>query len=389
MRAQARVARRDAAHRDITIWVAALVLLAAMLLGAGTAWSQSAEGMDVRPPETHSPSAAPPAGPTEGRVPGETLGNTSDSQLWRNIRRGVEGTVSIPDKKLGVLVQSQGENWRAIRNGPVATYGAWLLLVVLGFLALFFALRGRIKIEHGWSGRTVERFGPVDRFAHWLSATSFVLLALTGLNLLYGKFVLMPVLGPSLFATLSQAGKYVHNFIAFAFMAGLLMMFVLWVRHNIPNRHDLVWLRQGGGLFAAGVHPPSERFNAGQKIIFWLVILGGASLSVSGIALLFPYEFSFFAKTFGVLNMLGLGLPTDLAPLQEQQFNQIWHAILGLVMIGVILAHIYIGSVGMQGAFAAMGSGRVDTNWAREHHSLWYERVTGEPVEHQHPKPAE
>lgn len=377
-------ALRDALSALAVVVVLGMIVATAAAIVPGSAWAQETQGMDVRPPQSEGA-----ASPQRGEVPGNSLGSTSDSQVWRDIRRGVEGTVSIPNKRLGVLVQSQGENWRAIRNGPVSVYGAWLMLVVVGLLALFFALRGRVKIEHGWSGKTVERFGPVDRFAHWLSATSFVLLALTGLNLMYGQYVLMPILGPSAFATLTQFGKYIHNFIAFAFMAGLVMMFVLWVRHNIPNRYDAIWLKKGGGLFASGVHPPSERFNAGQKIIFWLVVLGGGSLSLSGIALLFPYEFSFFTKTFAVLNVFGFGLPTDLAPLQEQQFNQVWHAIVGIVMIGVILAHIYIGSIGMQGAFAAMGSGRVDANWAREHHSLWYERITGEKVSHQHEQPAE
>jgi len=357
------------------------VVLALIVAGTGIAQAAT-EGADVRPPQ-----ASGGAGPTGGNVPGEALGNTSDSELWRGIRRGLQGTVSMPDKKLGVLVQSEGENWRAIRNGPLTLYGSWLLLAVIGLLALFFALRGRVRIESGWSGRTVERFGPVDRFAHWLTAVSFIVLALTGLNLMYGKYVLMPVLGPSAFAAITQAGKWAHNFLAFSFMLGIVLMFVLWVRHNIPNRYDLIWIAKGGGLFTSGSHPPSERFNAGQKIIFWLVVLLGVSVSLSGLALLFPYEFDLFSKTFAVINLFGAELPTDLAPLQEQQLNQVWHAIVALVMIAVILAHIYIGSIGMEGAFAAMGSGQVDANWAREHHSVWYARVTGKPIPEHHGHP--
>ncbi|RDD62880.1 formate dehydrogenase subunit gamma [Ferruginivarius sediminum] len=354
-------------------WLSALVLaiLVALTLGLGESASggldalAATEGADVRPPEASG-----------GNVPGQALGNTSDSQFWREIRRGMEGTVSIPDKKLGVLIQSEGENWRAIRNGPLSLYGSWLMLAVIALLALFFALRGRVKIDHGVSGRTVQRFGLVDRFAHWLTAVSFILLALTGLNVLYGRYVLLPVLGPEMFAALTQAGKYVHNFIAFAFMLGIVLMFVLWVKDNVPNGRDLKWLAKGGGLFGGG-HPEAEKFNAGQKIIFWVVILGGISVSLSGLALLFPYSFSFFSGTFAALNMLGADLPSNLAPLQEQQLNQIWHTVVAIVMIAVILAHIYIGSIGMQGAFDAMGTGRVDENWAREHHSIWYARLTG------------
>ena len=142
---------------------------------------------------------------------------------------------------------------------------------------------------------------------------------------------------------------------------------------NIPTHHDLVWLLKGGGMFMKGVHPPSKKFNAGQKILFWLVILSGVSLSLSGLALMFPFEFpAMFAGTFAVVNdWFGTTLPTVLTPIQEQQYAQLWHAIVGIVMTAVILGHIYIGTIGMEGAFDAMGEGDVDYNWAREHHGLW------------------
>jgi formate dehydrogenase subunit gamma len=152
----------------------------------------------------------------------------------------------------------------------------------------------------------------------------------------------------------------------------------------------MIWLSKGGGLFTKHSHPPSKKFNAGQKLIFWATILGGLSLSLSGIALLFPFEFPVWSKTFVALNVLGLGLPTDLTPIQEMQLSSMWHAIVSLVLIAIIIAHIYIGSIGMQGAFAAMGSGKVDENWAREHHNLWVAEVRGEtPQQAKQPLPAE
>jgi formate dehydrogenase subunit gamma len=331
------------------------------------------------------------ASPMSGNVPGGHLGTSSDSEFWRAVRHGQSGTVSIPDKQAGIMIQSEGDNWRAWRNGPFTVGGAWGLLGMIGFLALFFVLRGRIRIDAGPAGRHIERFNGVDRFAHWLSAVSFIVLGLTGLNVLYGKHVLLPALGPDAFAVITRAGKYAHNFVSFAFMVGLVLMFVLWVRHNIPNRHDLVWLVKAGGLFVKGVHPPSKRFNAGQKILFWLVILGGLSLSLSGISLLFPFQVPMFAVTFEVLNVFGLGLPADFTPMEEMQWSQLWHALASLIMIFVILGHIYIGSLGMEGAFDAMGTGHVDENWAREHHNLWVAEVKGEaPGGHGgSPQPAE
>lgn len=314
-----------------------------------------------------------------GEVPGGSLGANSDAEMWRAVRGGIQGDVSIPDRKAGILVQSEGENWRAVRNGPVSVYGAWAVLGVTGLLALFFLLRGRIRIDAGPSRSTIERFNTIERFAHWLMAIPFIILALTGLNMLYGRYILLPAIGPDAFSWLTLMGKYAHHYLAFPFMVGVVLAFVLWVKHNIPNRVDLAWMAKGGGLLQKGVHPPSRKFNAGQKLIFWSVTLLGFSVALSGWALLFPFEYAPWSATFAKLNLIGFNLPTDIGVIQEQQLSQAWHAIVSLVFIAIIMAHIYIGSVGMEGAFAAMGDGRVDENWAREHHNLWVAEVKGEP----------
>jgi formate dehydrogenase subunit gamma len=350
--------------------LAGLLSILALALLAGGALAQQggqAPSSSVRPP----PGASIPGGP--GVVQPERPGNY-DGELWRRVREGQKGLVSIPDKKAAQLVQSDGEAWRNFRNGPLPKYGAWALGAVFVVLAAFLLVRGRIRIEHGWAGRTITRFTDVERFGHWLLATSFIVLALTGLNVLYGRYVLLPVLGADAFAALSQAGKWLHNYVAFAFMVGLALTFIVWVAHNFPTGRDVTWLLKGGGMLMKGVHPPAWKFNAGQKILFWLVMLGGLSLSLSGIALLFPFETALFAKTFAALNVFGLNLPTDLTPLQEMQYATTWHGIVALGLTVVIIAHIYIGTLGMEGAFSAMGSGEVDVNWAKEHHSLWAER---------------
>ncbi|MCI0429110.1 MAG: formate dehydrogenase subunit gamma [Rhodospirillales bacterium] len=314
---------------------------------------------------------------TEQAEPDAAAAAAGKSDVWRQIRGGFQGYVSIPDKQAGVLIQSGGESWRNFRNGPMSVWGGWAMLGMIAVLALFFALRGRIRIEHGPSGERIERFNLAERFAHWLTAVSFIVLALTGLNVLYGRYVLKPIIGPEAFAWLTQIGKFAHNYIAFAFMLGLILIFIMWVIHNTPNRQDLTWLAKGGGFFRKGVHPPARKFNAGQKLLFWVVILGGLSLSLSGIALMWPFEFHFFGATFGFLNIFGLGLPADLTPMAEMQLSQVWHGIVALLMVAVIIGHIYIGSVGMEGAFDAMGTGLVDKNWAREHHNLWVAEIEG------------
>ncbi len=355
------------------------ILVLAAVYGAvsigGGLWLTDRPAVAQSAPE--SGPANPAAGKVDGFVPGNTLGNNSDTELWRAIRRGVEGNVSGAGGHNGQLIQSEGDNWRAVRNGPVSKYGVWGMLGVIALLAIFFAIRGRIKIDAGRSNQTIQRFNAVERFAHWLMAGSFIILGLTGLNLLYGRYFLPDVIGKPAFAALTAWGKYAHNYLAFAFMAGLVLSFVLWIVHNIPNRTDLNWLLKGGGLFSKHSHPPAEKFNAGQKILFWLVMLGGFSVSLSGISLLFPMELPLFAKTFAFLNVFGLGLPTELTMMQETQLAQLWHAVVSLVLMIVIVGHIYIGSVGMEGAFDAMGSGDVDLNWAKEHHGLWVKKTLG------------
>ncbi len=314
-----------------------------------------------------------PAGAGEPAPPqaNQSMTGASETDLWRALRQGEAGRVTIPDRKAAVLIQSEGEAWRSLRNGPVATYGGWVLGGILGLLVLFFLVRGRIRIDGAKTGRTIRRFNGFERGAHWLTAGSFIVLAVTGLNVLYGRYTLLPLLGPDLFAAVTQYGKFAHNYLGFAFIVGVVLIFVLWVRHNIPDRGDIVWALKAGGLFSKGVHPAARKFNAGQKVIFWATVLGGGALGFTGVQLLFPFSF---------------------ATLAEMQLYQLIHAALAVLLTAVIIAHIYIGSIGMEGAFAAMGSGEVELQWAREHHSLWVQEVTGErPASHhgRHRAPAE
>ncbi len=324
------------------------------------------------------PTANPVAAeqPDQGHVPGNTLGTTSDSDYWRAVREGVPGLVSIPDKNAATLVQSEGELWRSFRNGPLALYASWVLVGMIVLLCLFYAIRGRIRIDQGRSGELITRFVGIERFGHWLIASSFIILALSGLNVMYGRYVLLPVIGAEAFGFIAAVGKYLHNYLAFAFMAGLAMIFLMWVRHNLPDRTDIKWVLRAGGLLSKNNHPPAKKFNAGQKVIFWSVIVLGTAISVLGWALLFPFTTHIFSAVFSLANtVFGTAYPVDLAPLQEQQLASVFHAALSVVLIAIILGHIYIGSIGMEGAFDAMGSGEVDLNWAKEHHSLWVEEV--------------
>ncbi|WP_404932346.1 formate dehydrogenase subunit gamma [Loktanella sp. D2R18] len=311
-----------------------------------------------------------------------TRGGQSDPDLWRALRYdSADVTTQSRSPASDVLIQDSGMWWLTFREGPLLTYGGFLLLGTLALLGLFYLLRGRIRIDGAKTGRTVTRFKSIERFAHWLMGGAFVLLGITGLVSLFGRKFIIPTFGHDSFALVALASKWVHNNVSWAFMIGLIMVFFMWVLENIPNKHDLRWIAVGGGLMSKGVHPPAKKFNAGQKVIFWSVILFGASISVSGLSLLFPFELPMFAKTFTILNatglpqMLGFDLPMTLTPQAEMQYAQLWHAIMAFILMAIVIAHIYIGSVGMEGAYDAMGSGEVEEQWAREHHSLWLAEV--------------
>jgi formate dehydrogenase subunit gamma len=197
----------------------------------------------------------------------------------------------------------------------------------------------------------VRRFNAFERFSHWLTAISFVVLGLTGLNITFGKLLLLPVIGPEAFSSESQIAKYTHNFVSVSFVIGLVLIVAIWIKDNIPQKVDIEWIKQGGG-FIKSKHAPSGRFNPGEKLVFWFALGGGVAVIISGYLLIFP---------FYVTNIAGM------------QLAQIVHAVVAVLFIAVIIAHIYIGTLGMEGAFEAMATGDVDLNWAKEHHDVWLE----------------
>jgi formate dehydrogenase subunit gamma len=281
-----------------------------------------------------------------------------EDKLLNALKEGdkISGRISIPDAMAANLIQPAGRDWRDFHRSKLPIIGGVVILGTLALLAIFFMVRGRIRIHRGRSGKTILRFASFERFTHWLTASCFVVLALSGLNVSFGRILILPLFGADAFSTMSAWAKLAHNYLAFPFMLGIVIMFLIWVRDNIPGKIDLEWFKQGGGVLFKGKHPPAKRFNAGQKGIFWIVIIGGALMSLSGWYMLFPY------------------LPANVTDLQ---FWTVIHAVIAMLFIAAMLAHIYIGSVGMEGAFDAMGTGEVDLNWAKEHHSLWAEEQQG------------
>jgi formate dehydrogenase subunit gamma len=261
----------------------------------------------------------------------------------------VEGRITIPDARAAVLIQPAGRRWTYFHEVTLHWLATIVILGTIVALGAAYLTMGPLRISAGRSGQKIRRFTGFERFSHWLTAVSFVVLAVSGLNITFGKIVLMPVIGPDAFSSFSEAAKYAHNFVSFAFTIGLVLIVALWIRDNIPSKVDVDWLRQGGG-FIKSRHAPAGRFNAGEKMVFWFALGAGLAVIASGYTLLFP---------FYITNIAGM------------QAAHVVHAVVAVLFVALILAHIYIGTLGTEGSFEAMGTGDVDLNWAREHHDQW------------------
>jgi formate dehydrogenase subunit gamma len=281
-----------------------------------------------------------------------TKSAVQEEQLLQQFKT-IQGRGSIPDIKSYTIEQPAGRDWRHFHEVTLRWIGAIAILGVLAVLVIFYLSRGMVRIESGRSGRTVVRFNAGERFVHWMTATCFIILALSGLNITFGKPLLLPLLSPEAFTAWSEWAKYAHNYLSFPFTLGVILIFFMWIAGNIPSRVDVEWLKRGGGIVGHD-HPPAHRFNAGQKLIYWIVVLGGSAVAVSGYILIFP----FYGTT-----------------IETMQNAAMIHGIIAMLFVAAMIGHIYIGTIGMEGAFEAMGEGTVDINWAREHHELWLEEV--------------
>lgn len=315
---------------------------------APAAAAESATAAPAAPAEAAAPKAVPavPAGSTA--VPGWNV-----PPKWSEVENKGQ-YASVPGREMNVLIEDHGHAWRALRNGPLTFYGGVILLVVPALLLLFYFIKGPFKLHDKPTGRLIERFNGAERMVHWTMAFSFLALALTGIIILFGKHVLLPVIGASAFALITNIGKYIHNFVGPLFLFSIIAFFFLYVKDNFFSGRDVEWLTKFGGLLS-GKHVPSGRFNGGEKAWFWLsIVVFGLAVSISGLLLLFP-NWNTSREVMAQSNLI--------------------HAALGTLFVALSLGHIYIGTIGTEGALKGMKEGYVDEAWAKEHHALWLEEV--------------
>jgi formate dehydrogenase subunit gamma len=356
-----------------------------LALAAGVAWGpiqaqpsapaaapggiQSQNIFEVKPDASSAPGYAEQDNGERSKVqPG------NNAPMWRQVGQGVTGYSSLPKSQApeaGNLIQpfvqypgsrftNAGDAWRQVRNHWIIPYGAAFFAIVFLALGIFYFLKGPMGREHsdGAGARRIERFTPFERAAHWANAFAFVTLAISGIVMAFGKFFLLPIMGATLFGWLTYALKNVHNFMGPLFAVSLLVIILTFIKDNIANRADLTWLAKGGGMLGKGDHEvPSHRFNAGEKGLFWWgITIPGVLVVATGLVLdkLIP----------------GFG---DVR--SDMQIAHMIHATLAIWMMGLICGHIYMGTVGMRGAYKAMRTGYVSEGWAKEHHELWYDDI--------------
>lgn len=279
------------------------------------------------------------------------------SDLWRNVRQRdhvFEGTSQIQRADAGYMIDTQGEAWRHLRVEKIIPYSAYLLAFTVLVILVFRLIRGEIKIEGGRSGEKILRFTTSQRFIHWVTAILFLILAITGLIVLLGRSLLLPVLGSEAFSAIAAFSKVVHNYCGPLFAVFLIFMLIKFIKGNFFNASDIRWFAKAGGMF--GSHASSGRYNAGEKTWFWLLIIGGAVIVASGFALNFPVF--------------------ELTKDELRQF-QIFHVIAAVILTAVSIGHIFMATFAMEGALETMQTGYCDANWAKEHHDEWYEEMKG------------
>ncbi len=329
--------------------VRAASLAAAVLwmLAAGIAYAQNAQTPTPAPtPENASPAAA------AQRQATQPLNN---APVWREVRSGAPQVTTVVGRETNVLIQPQGETWRALRV-PIVFWGGMLVAVGVLGLAIFYMLRGPLDFGEGdkRAGRLIERFAPMDRYAHWLLAITWVTLAITGIILSLGKSVLLPLIGYTLFSWLAVLAKNLHNFVGPILIVAVPLLFIRFIRDNGIGVDDFRWFGNLLGYFK-GREYPSDRFNAGEKLVFWLILVVLSTLLVlSGLVLVFP-NFDQTRSTMQIANVV--------------------HMVAAYIAISLALVHVYLGTIGMVDAYKAMRYGYVDESWAKHHHTRWYADV--------------
>jgi formate dehydrogenase subunit gamma len=279
------------------------------------------------------------------------------ADTWRQVRNTAEAYTAVKGQETDELIEASGQNWRQLRNGPMATYGSWLLAGVLMAIILFYVTRGQVKLDHPRTGQTIERWTLNERRLHWSTASLFIILGITGLSLLYGRNVLIPVFGPEGFGVYANGAKWIHNVLGPVFMLTLFTLLVMWLKHNAFNKVDVAWFKAAGGMLG-GTHPSAGRMNGGEKVWYWLLATVGVAMCLSGLVLDFP-NFD-----------------------QEREVIQIAHLIhmgTALLLLAFSFGHIYIGTIGTEGALEGMTTGQVDVAWAEQHHDLWLKEVQEKP----------
>ena len=275
------------------------------------------------------------------------------AEFWREVRQGTPGYTAVSSAGHQVLIDNSGENWREVRNLLFIKLTPWVMGVVFAAIAIFHLINGGDKLEQPRTGIMLYRYSLGERLLHWFTATLFIILAITGLSILLGRAGLLPLLGHGPFAAYLAYAKLVHNWSGPFFLVGLLVMFVVWLRDNYINKLDIIWFKNMGGMIGKSPRPHAEKNNGGEKAWFWLIAFFGLGVGISGVVLDFPL----WNQSRGVM-----------------QLSLVVHTVIAVFFVTASFGHIYMGTLGSEGAFEGMWRGSVDSSWAKQHSDLWFKK---------------
>lgn len=325
-----------------------MVAMACLLLGTVHAQTPAPKVESVNIMDVEKGSDAAAQREREITQPGNS------APFWRAVNSDEAHFVSTPDKEAGVLIQKSGQQWRLLRNGVITVFGGWLLVLAACGIGAIYFLKGPIKLDQAPTGKKVERFTALERLVHWTMAYSFVALAITGIFILFGKYIVMPIIGHTIFGIILFIFKNVHNLVGPLFTLSVIVFFVMMVKDNMPQKGDWAWIKSGGGIFS---HVAAARFNAGEKIWFWL------GMTILGLIV---------ASSGWVLDMIVPGMTYWRGTMQ---LANIIHLVSAILIMAFAMGHIYIGTIGTEGAIDGMKTGYCDEAWARQHHGLWLDDI--------------
>lgn len=251
------------------------------------------------------------------------------------------------DKITGIRgIKGLGESFTILQNRFFAPIFLIVIILTIGVFFGHYKMIGALKFNH--HSRKFKVFSKYNIIVHWGSAVPFVLICITGLMMIFGDKLGggMPI----------RLAKNIHFFATFVFIIFGILMFLMWFKASLFRLYDIKWFKIMGGYLSKNKNPiPAGKFNAGQKMWFWIATLGGFIMAATGIIMHYFY---------GDINFLRL--------------SAIIHNVLGFGVIAMLITHIYMSVFAIEGALESILNGEMGEEELAIMHSFYYKELMSE-----------